>query len=99
MKKKFLALVLTLAMVLSLAPVTALATEDVTEGTQAGAQVEQEGEETPSTNPGTAETVTVPAAGKAAIGQTIYDTVKEAWRQPKAELPSFSVKEITHCME
>ena len=78
MKKKFLALVLTLAMVLSLVPMTALATEGVTEGTQADAQVEQKGEETPSTNPGTSETVTVPEAGKAAIGQTIYDTVKEA---------------------
>ena len=42
MKKKFLALVLTLAMVLSLVPMTALATEGVTEETQADTQVEQE---------------------------------------------------------
>ena len=81
MKKKFLALVLTLAMVLSLVPMTALATGDVTEETQAGAQVEQEGEETtPSTNPDdpdASETVIVPE-GKAAIGRTIYDTVEKA---------------------
>ena len=47
MKKKFLALVMTLAMVLSLVPVTALATEDQptaepTQGTQADVQVGQE---------------------------------------------------------
>ena len=42
MKKKILALVLTLAMVLSLLPATALATEGVTEETQADTQVEQE---------------------------------------------------------
>ena len=78
MKKKFLALVLTLAMVLSLLPATALATEGVTEETQAGAQVEQEDKGTPSTNHDASETAVVPEAGKAAIGQTIYDTVKEA---------------------
>ena len=80
MKKKFLALVLTLAMVLSLVPMTALATEGVTEETQADTQVEQEDEGTPSTNPDdpdASETVIVPE-GKAAIGQTIYDTVKDA---------------------
>ena len=80
MKKKFLALVLTLAMVLSLLPATALATEGVTEETQADTQVEQENEGTPSTNPDdpdASETVIVPE-GKAAIGQTIYDTVKDA---------------------
>ena len=78
MKKKFLALALTLAMVLSLLPATALATEGVTEETQAGAQVEQEDKGTPSTNHDASETAVVPEAGKAAIGQTIYDTVKEA---------------------
>ena len=82
MKKKFLALVLTLAMVLSLVPMTALATGDVTEETQAGAQVEQEGEETtPSTNPDdpdASETVIVPEAGKAAIGKKIYNSLAEA---------------------
>ena len=78
MKKKFLALVLTLAMVLSLVPVTALATEGVTEETQADTQVEQEGEGNPSTNPDASKTAVVPEAGKAAIGQTIYNTVKEA---------------------
>ena len=80
MKKKILALVLTLAMVLSLLPATALATEGVTEETQADTQVEQENEGTPSTNsddPDASETVIVPE-GKAAIGQTIYDTVKDA---------------------
>ena len=80
MKKKFLALVLTLAMVLSLLPATALATEGVTEETQADTQVEQENEGTPSTNPDdpdASETVIVPE-GKAAIGQTIYDTVEKA---------------------
>ena len=80
MKKKFLALVLTLAMVLSLLPATALATEGVTEETQADTQVEQEAEGTPSTNPDdpdASETVIVPE-GKAAIGQTIYDTVEKA---------------------
>ena len=78
MKKKFLALVLTLAMVLSLVPATALATEGVTEETQAGAQVEQEDKGTPSTNHDASETAVVPEAGQAAIGQTIYDTVKDA---------------------
>ena len=78
MKKKFLALVLTLAMVLSLVPMTALATEGVTKETQSGAQVEKEGKETPSTNPEASETVIVPEAGKAAIGRTIYNTVREA---------------------
>ena len=81
MKKKFLALVLTLAMVLSLLPATALATEGVTEETQADTQVEQEAEGTPSTNPDdpdASETVIVPEAGKAAIGRTIYNTVREA---------------------
>ena len=80
MKKKILALVLTLAMVLSLLPATALATEGVTEETQADTQVEQEAEGTPSTNPDdpdASETVIVPE-GKAAIGQTIYDTVEKA---------------------
>ena len=81
MKKKFLALVLTLAMVLSLLPATALATESVTEETQADTQVEQEGEETSSTNhddPDASETVTVPEAGKAAIGKKIYNSLAEA---------------------
>ena len=78
MKKKFLALVLTLAMVLSLLPATALATEGVTEETQADTQVEQEGEGTSFTNPDASETVTVPAAGKAVVGGTSYDTVEEA---------------------
>ena len=84
MKKKFLALVLTLAMVLSLVPATALATEGVTEETQADTQVEQENEGTPSTNPDASETVTVPEAGKAAIGETIYPTVKEAVEAAKS---------------
>ena len=78
MKKKFLALVLTLAMVLSLLPATALATGDVTDQSQADAQVEQENEGTPSTNPDASETAVVLATGEAAIGQTIYNTVKEA---------------------
>ena len=80
MKKKFLALVLTLAMVLSLLPATALATEGVTEETQADTQVEQEAEGTPSTNPDdpdASETVIVPE-GKAAIGKKIYNSLAEA---------------------
>ena len=78
MKKKFLALVLTLAMVLSLLPATALATEGVTEEKQADTQVEQEGEGTSSTNPDASETVIVPEAGKAAIGKKIYNSLAEA---------------------
>ena len=84
MKKKFLALVLTLAMVLSLLPATALATEGVTEEKQADTQVEQEGEGTSSTNPDASETVIVPEAGKAAIGKKTYNSVKDAVEAAKS---------------
>ena len=69
MKKKFLALVMTLAMVLSLVPMTALATEGVTEETQADTQVEQEGEGIPSTNPDDSEMAAVLKAPKVGIGE------------------------------
>ncbi len=84
MKKKFLALVLTLAMVLSLLPATALATGDVTDQSQADAQVEQENEGTPSTNSDASETVTVPEAGKAAIGKKIYNSLAEAVQEAES---------------
>ena len=84
MKKKFLALVLTLAMVLSLLPATALATEGVTEEKQADTQVEQEGEGASSTNPAASETVIVPEAGKAAIGKKTYNSVKDAVEAAKS---------------
>ena len=86
MKKKFLALVMTLAMVLSLVPMTALATEGVTEETQADTQVEQEGEGIPSTNPDdpdASETVIVPE-GKAAIGKKIYNSLAEAVQEAES---------------
>ena len=78
MKKKFLALVLTLAMVLSLLPATALATEGVTEETQAGAQVEQEDKGTPSTNHDASETAAVLKAPKVGVGEKIYDSLESA---------------------
>ena len=46
--------------------------------------MEQEGEGTPSTNPDPSETVTVPEAGKAAIGQKTYDSVKDAVEEAKS---------------
>lgn len=84
MKKKFLALVLTLAMVLSLLPATALATEGVTEKTQADTQVEQEGEGTSSTNPDAPETVAVLKAPKVGIGEKIYDSLESAVKEAQS---------------
>ncbi|MEI3277115.1 MAG: hypothetical protein V8R57_05255 [Evtepia sp.] len=78
MKKKFLALVMTLAMVLSLVSMTALATEGVTEETQADTQVEQEGEGIPSTNPDDSEMAAVLKAPKVGIGEKIYDSLESA---------------------
>ena len=84
MKKKFLALLLTLAMVLSLLPATALATEGVTEKTQADTQVEQEGEGTSSTNPDAPETVAVLKAPKVGIGEKIYDSLESAVKEAQS---------------
>ena len=80
MKKKFLALVLTLAMVLSLLPATALATEGVTEETQAGAQVEQEDKGTPPTNSDDSEMAAALKSPQAVIGETTYDSLESAVR-------------------
>ena len=80
MKKKFLALVLTLAMVLSLLPATALATGDVTDKSQADAQVEQENEGTPPTNPDDSEMAAALKSPQAVIGETTYDSLESAVR-------------------
>ena len=92
MKKKFLALVMTLSMVLSLVPMTALATGDSTtsvtqEGQSAGADANgsnQEGgsnadsDSTTTTEGGESTTTPEPSNNAAKIGDDEYPTVADA---------------------